>query len=176
LAKRLLDIFTLALLGYIWGWIWGWSLVDPNLDVWALLAAVGALLGLVLGVVYFVRGEGSANFADAPPLQCATFGMFIGWAARTLLFGDVPGGPGLLVMLAGAGLGAWVGARPPLQSRRARRTLLVVLYAGFFGGFIVDMLLRGMALSPSIPRMALIVIACGVLGGAAAWYWKAGAN
>jgi hypothetical protein len=183
MAHKLLGIFTSVLLWYIWGWIWGWSLVDPNLDLWALLAGAGALGGLAWGVISVMRANARDKAAAGKKdtgkpfdvwivLLCATFGMFIGWAARTMIFGDIPGGPGLLVMLAGVIAGVWIGARPGLQSERWRRTLLVVLYTGFFGGFLVDMGLRGLALSASIPRMALIVIACGALGGAIAWLWK----
>ena len=183
MAHKLQGIFTSVLLWYIWGWIWGWSLVDPNLDLWALLAGLGALIGLAWGVISVIqakaRDTAAAGDRDARKsidiwivLLCATFGMFTGWAAHTMIFGDKPGGPGLLVMLAGVAAGIWIGARPSLESDRWRRTLLVVLYAGFFGGFLVDIALRGLALPTSILRMALIVIACGALGGANAWFWK----
>jgi hypothetical protein len=33
IARRLLGIFTTALIGYIWGWIIGWVFFDPDLDL-----------------------------------------------------------------------------------------------------------------------------------------------
>jgi len=162
LAKRLLGVFTGALVGYAFGWILGWSVFDPNSDVWALAAAVGALLGLLIGVAPgFWRRDGM--------LIGAAIGLYLGWILRTLLFGDVPGGIGLFLILGGAIAGGLVGARPTFQGGASLRTLVCVAYVGFFGGFLVDVILLDVILgwvkTHSILGQAPAVIACGVVGG-----------
>jgi hypothetical protein len=163
--QKLFALFTGALLGYFWGWIWGWSLFDPNSDLWALLAAVGALLGLVAGITLLVwRNRGA--------LASASIGLYLGWILRTLLFGDIPGGWGLLLLCLGAVAGWIAGARlcrPAEAKQNTITALIVALYAGFFGGFLVDVvlldLLLGVVKSHSILSQAPAVLGCGVLGG-----------
>jgi hypothetical protein len=165
IIHRLFRMFTGALLGYIWGWIWGWSLFDPNSDLWALGSGLGAIGGLLAGILF--RGE---KF-DALTLS-ATFGLFLSWIVRTLLFGNVPGGWGILVLAGGALLGA-------LFSRRAGSSLVIILmgalYAGFFGGFLIDVILLDILLgwvqTRSLLTQAPIVIVCGIAGGIGTALW-----
>jgi hypothetical protein len=168
MARKLLGILTGALLGYIWGWIWGWSVVDPALDLWALAAAFGALVGLGVGL--------SSAFWDlAGVWLSATVGLYLGWIARTLIFGDVPGGPGMMIILAGAGAGGYLAVRADWSERRRPiAILLAAVYTGFFGGFLVSALLAPALLGAAYPQTILgqapAVLACGILGGAlAAW-------
>jgi len=153
-------MFTGALLGYIWGWIWGWSLFDPNSDLWALGAGLGAIMGLLAGILF--RKEN----LDAMIL-CATCGLFIGWIVRTLLFGDLPGGWGIFIMIGGAVLGIITGQRAAASSLAF--ILLGSLYAGFFGGFLVDVIildnLLGWVHAQSLISQALVVLICGIAGG-----------
>jgi hypothetical protein len=168
MGRKLLGILTGALLGYVWGWIWGWSVVDPNLDLWALAAAFGALVGLGVGL-------SSAFWQLAGVWLSATVGLYLGWIARTLIFGDVPGGPGMLLILAGAGAGGYLAVRAGwTDSPRATKILLAALYTGFIGGFLVSILLLPALLGTARPQTILsqapAVLACGVLGAAlAAW-------
>ncbi len=159
MGRKLLGIFTGALLGYIWGWIWGWSAVDPNLDLWAVAAAFGALVGLGVGfsgVFWQIAGVWIS----------ATFGLYLGWILRTLIFGDQPGGFGMLVILAGTVVGAYLAIRSDwVENPRVVKILLVALYAGFFGGFLFSMLLPLLGLPRSIVTQAPAVVVCGGLGG-----------
>jgi hypothetical protein len=68
LRKKLSGGFTAVLIGYMWGWIWGWSLFDPNRDLWALLAAIGAVVGLVAGLLGLFWRK-SAEMLCATPRQ-----------------------------------------------------------------------------------------------------------
>ena len=172
LLQKLFTLFTGALLGYFWGWIWGWSLFDPNSDVWALLAGVGALVGLIAGVTPFVwRYRGV--------LASASIGLYLSWIVRTLLFGDKPGGWGILFLGLGAIAGLIIGVRlcsPADAKQKVITGLVVALYAGFFGGFLVDVvlldLLLGVVKSHSILGNAPAVIGCGLLGGILAARWQ----
>ncbi len=160
---KLFGIFTGALLGYMWGWIWGWSLFDPNSDLWALAAGICAVLGLLLGLIpYFWR---YANI-----FLTATLGLYLGWIARTLIFGDVPGGWGIVLMGAGVIIGILLGVRLNRQMKETLTPVLLgVLYAGFFGGFLIDVVLLDIILdvvqTHSILSQAPVVLICGVIGG-----------
>ena len=162
LAKRLLGVFTGALVGYVFGWILGWSVFDPDNDVWALAAAVGAMLGLLIGLA-------PGFWRRAGMLIGAAIGLYLGWILRTLLFGDVPGGIGLLFIIGGAIVGGFVGARSMFQAGASLRTLVCAAYVGFFGGFLFNVLLLDVILgwvkTHSILGQAPAAIACGVIGG-----------
>ncbi len=163
LGARLLALFTGALIGYVFGWIWGWSLFDPNSDVWALAAFVGAVAGLVVGLLPGFWRLGSA-------LIGASLGLYAGWVLRTWLFGDVPGGWGTAVLLAGMLLGGAMAARVGRQRPKARLwTLLGAMYAGFLGGFLIDVVildvLTGWVTEHSILQQAPAVVMCGIVGG-----------
>jgi hypothetical protein len=163
LLQRLFGIFSAAVIGYMYGWILGWSFFDPNSDVWALAAALGALLGLLVGVSPLFSSKAGVFFGSA-------IGLYLGWLLRTLLFGDVPGGIGLVFILGGAIAGGLVGAGPAFQKDAAPlRVLMGVLYIGFFGGFLIDVVLLDVALklvrTHSILGQAPAVIASGVVGG-----------
>ena len=168
LASRLFSIFTGALVGYMWGWIWGWSLVDPNSDIWALAAGVFALVGLLFGATPYLWRYGGV-------ILCATCGLYLGWVGRTLLFGDVPGGIGALFMLGSIMIGGVIGER--LSHRAATLPVLLgALYIGFFGGFIIDVVLIDEVLklvrTHSIVSQAPAVLACGIVGGIVAARWS----
>ncbi len=162
--NKLFGIFTGALLGYMWGWIWGWSLFDPNRDIWALAAGLCAVLGLLLGLtLYFWR------YADI--FSTATLGLYLSWIARTLIFGDVPGGWGIALMAAGVIAGVAIGIRLNRQGNEALTPVLLgVLYIGFFGGFLIDVVLLdvilGLVQTHSVLSQAPAVLICGVIGGA----------
>ena len=163
LRKRLFGGLSAALIGYMWGWIWGWSLFDPNLDLWALLAAICALAGLVVGLLgsFWPRSAG---------FLCATLSLYLGWVLRTWIFGDTPGGWGILLMVLTIIAGLWLAREFKLQGQPSSVIILLnVLYIGFFGGFIIDVLLLGLVYGAARPHTILTqapwVIACGVLGG-----------
>ena len=162
IGKRLLGGFTAALIGYMWGWIWGWSLFDPNSDLWALLAGIGALAGLAIGLL----GGFWRKSAEA---LSATLGLYLGWVLRTWLFGDKTGGWGIVVMALGAAIGIWLARRYGLQKRPAATiSLLSVLYIGFFGGFIIYSLFVFGIFGGQGPHTSLSqapwVIGCGLVG------------
>jgi hypothetical protein len=123
LAKRIVSIFSAALIGYMFGWILGWSSFDPNSDVWALAAGVGAIAGLAVGATPLLWNNAGAFFGSA-------IGLYLGWLLRTLSFGDAPGGFGLVFVIGGAIVGGLVGARPAFQQGSVR---LCALIGGWLG-------------------------------------------
>lgn len=169
IIHRLFRMVTGALLGYLWGWIWGWSLFDPNSDIYALAAGVGAITGLALGSITSFRQYGVLLF-------CATVGLFLSWYARTIFFGDIPGGWGALLMIGGVVLGGAIGLYLNRQPHPALLPSLVgALYIGFFGGFFIDVIvldkLLGWVHTHSILTQAPVVIICGVVGGIGVARW-----
>jgi hypothetical protein len=163
LRKKLLGGFCAALIGYMWGWIWGWTLFDPNLDLWALLAAIGALAGLAAGLV-------GLFWRRSAELLCGMMGLYLGWVLRTWIFGDRPGGWGIVLMALTVLCGVWIAREYQLQQQQASIIVLLnVLFIGFFGGFVIDVLLLGLVYganrSHTILTQAPWVVACGVLGG-----------
>ena len=171
LGKKLFGIFSAALIGYMFGWILGWSFFDPNSDVWALAAAVCAIAGLIVGIGPFFWNHAGVFFGSA-------IGLYLGWILRTLLFGDVPGGIGLAFVLGGAIAGGLVGSRLAFQKDGTPlRVLICALYIGFFGGFLIDVVLLDMVLNLFQPHTILnqspAVIAGGIVGGwLAARLWR----
>lgn len=161
LAARLFKVFSAGLAGYLVGWILGWSALDPNSDVWALAAAVGAVAGLIVGITPLFWPNAGGFFGLA-------LGLYLAWILRTWVFGDVPGGLGLIVVLGGGAAGWWAGAYK-FRSSASRRAMIGALYAGFFGGFIIDIvmfeLLFKVVQTHSVLSQAPAVIVCGVLGG-----------
>lgn len=113
----------------MWGWIWGWSLFDPESDLWALLAAVGVMIGLVFGARLFFRSKAGFWFG-------ATVGLYLGWVVRTIIFSDVPGGLGILIMIGSIILGGILGSAPLFhEGKPAYRGLISGVYIGFFWWF-----------------------------------------
>jgi hypothetical protein len=163
MARKLLGIFTGALLGFIWGWIWGWSAVDPGLNLWLLAAGFGALVGLGVGL-------SNVFWQLAGTWISATLGLYLGWILRTWIFGDSPGGPGMLVIMAGAAVGGYLALRSGwADSPRWTNILMAALYAGFFGGSLINLLLMqfDLQVAPTQPILsrAPALILCGALGG-----------
>jgi hypothetical protein len=163
MLKRLLSIFSGALVGYIFGWILGWSSFDPNSDVWALAAFIGTGAGLVVGL-------SSTFWRNAGIFFGSTIGLYLGWLLRTLLFGDVPGGFGLLFVVSGATAGGVFGARPAFREAGVSLYALAgVLLIGFFGGFLVNAILinviRRLQQGSLILWLAPGVIMSGIMGG-----------
>jgi hypothetical protein len=170
LARKLFGILSAALVGYMFGWILGWSLFDPNSDAWALAAAVFAFAGLIVGITPLFWKHAGAFFG-------AAIGLYLGWVARTCIWGDVPGGLGLLLIFGGAIVGGVIGARPAFrQGGVPLRALICALYIGFFGGFLIDVILLDVVLklvrTHSILGQASAVIAYGVIGGGVGARWK----
>ena len=167
ILKRLLGIFSSALVGYIFGWILGWSSFDPNSDVWALTALAGTFLGLIVGV-----GLGARFWRWAGVFFGAALGLFLSWLVRTLVVGDIPNGLGLLVVISGAIAGGVVGARPAFREEGSPLGALTgALLIGFFGGLLVELI--GRSLDPNIQAASGIlerapgIILSGVIGGMA---------
>lgn len=163
ILRRLLELFTACLVGYIWGWIIGWSSFDPNLDLWALFAALGALIGLVLGLLGVFRRFGAVPVGS-------TLGLFSGFWLRAVIFGDRPGLPGLFLALFLAFLAGWLFASPRMKRERDWMPVLAAaLYAGFFGGLVIDLLvldrLLGQVAQHSILTQGIWVMLCGLAGG-----------
>jgi len=163
LRKKLLGGFCAALIGFLWGWLLGWSLFNPNLDLWALFAAICALVGLVIGLI-------GLFWKRSTEYLCATFGLYLGFIIRTLLFGDTSRGLGLVVIAIAVIAGIWIARRYQLQEKPGVTIVLLnVLLIGFFGGYLMDILLLNIILGSNRPHTVLarapLVIFCGLLGG-----------
>jgi len=162
MAKRAAGMVSGALIGYLFGWIIGWTLFSPDSDIWALLAAIGAVAGLVFGA-----SDGFWVFAE--PLCASALGLYAGWLLKILLFGESVEAIGVLVVMAGSFLGWRVGMR--LQSMAgpwAAGALFGGLHIGFWGGlvlgvFILDAWLGWIEVHSGLD-IAPLVLACGFAG------------
>lgn len=163
LGLTVLGMLSGGLTGYVVGWILGWSLFDPNMDVWALAAALGAIVGVGLGL--------RRRFWDEAGIYLwGTAGIYLGWLLRTLLFGDVPGGLGFGLVLVGLACGCILGARPRWR-RPSPLFFSSVLYGSFFGGFLLGVGL-GLHLDAEIVGFAPPVVGSGVLFGSLATVYE----
>jgi hypothetical protein len=134
---------------------------------WSIHSPDRLHVGLDLGLVAGLLGLFWRRSAD---LLCATLGLYLGWVLRTWIFGDKPGGWGLLLMAMTVLGGVWLARAYKLQQKQSTIIILLsVLFIGFFGGFIIDVLLLGLVYGANRPHTILTqapwVIACGVLGG-----------
>jgi hypothetical protein len=131
--------------------------------LWALLAALGAVVGLVAGLL-------GLFWCRSAELLCATLGLYLGWVLPTWIFGDTPGGWGIVLMGVSALGGVWLAREYGLQQQQnSVIVLLNVLFFGFFGGFVIDVLLLGLVYGADRPHTILTqapwVIACGLVYG-----------
>jgi hypothetical protein len=169
LRGRIFALFLGPLIGYITGWILGWNAVDPNMDVWALAAALGAFAGLGIALTrIFWRVAGS--------LLGMAVGLFAGWVLKAILFGDQTSGLGLLIVVAGGLFGLLTGMHPMFRREsRPLRILVTALLAGFFGGFFLNVLilrlLLGWIQSSSVLTQAPGVFGIGILAAIIASVW-----
>lgn len=143
LLERLTGMFAGLLGGYFIGMAIGFTVFDPDLDVWALLGALLACVGMVVGVLGLLQRQ-------VIPIFTTIIGFYTGMILGILLFKDPTedgmiellreGGPGLVVCLALTIGGAWIGTRLPNTSTWRFR-LASGVTGGFFGGLLFAALL-----------------------------------
>jgi hypothetical protein len=142
MADKIVGIFTGMIAGYLIGMVIGFTVFDPNLDVWALLGFVLALVGGVIGITPFFRRR--ANI-----VLCALIGFYFGTLAGILLFGSIEddlfellqnGGSPLVAAIVGTLIGVFVGTR--LRSESLKFALFMAMFGGFLGGYLFGVVLR----------------------------------
>ncbi len=134
MVDKVTGIFTGMLAGYLIGMVSGFTLFDPDLDVWALLGFVLALVGAVVGIIPPFRRRQSMILG-------AILGFYLGWLLNFLLFGSVEengldllqnGFGGFLCTTLGIIIGTIAGWR--YRSQELGHTLFAITFGGFLGG------------------------------------------
>lgn len=173
MLDKITGMFTGVLTGYLLGMVTGFTVFDPNLDVWALLGFVGALIGIPAGLTLRVRRHRALILA-------AVIGFYVGQLLNLGLIND-PGENGLdllqnglagfALVAGGTLLGGWLGWR--YRSAALGYILFAAVWGGFVGGLIFGVVLT---LAPAqtmwgwMPSVA-------VSGAICAWLaWRAGAR
>jgi hypothetical protein len=171
MADKIVGIFTGMIAGYLIGMVIGFTVFDPNLDVWALLGFVLALVGGALGITPFFRRR--ANI-----VLCALIGFYFGTLAGILLFGSPEddlfellqkGGLPLIAAIVGTLTGAFIGTR--LRSENLKLALFMALFGGFLGGYLFGVVLRLAPIQSFIGWSPSIII-CGVVCAFAVTYFQ----
>jgi hypothetical protein len=161
MGEKLLGMITWMLAGYLIGLTVGFSIFDPNTDIYALLGAVLAILGLLLGLTPLFRRYTRLALGGIT-------GFYLGAMLGIILLGhpvaddllEVAGsGSKLLVALAGM----VIGIVAIYRFGRQINSLLIAafLFGGFFGALLLNMV--GIAPRLSMVYTAPYFIGCGVL-------------
>jgi hypothetical protein len=165
MSERTIPTITGGLSGFVVGWIWGNAITgEPDVVVFAVFLCT--IVGLVAGFNPEMRDQ-------VGNILGAVIGLYLGWVLKVLLFGDSPGGWGVLLVFAGMSGGAELGAKAvDRRPRQAEAVLINVLYAGFLGGMFVDVVLLdaifGWRTDHSVLTQAPVLLISGALGGLAA--------
>jgi hypothetical protein len=161
MGEKLLGMITWMLAGYLAGLTIGFSVFDPNTDIYALLGAVLAILGLVLGLTPLFRRYTQLALGGIT-------GFYMGAIVGIILFGnptsddlsEVAGDGGkLLAALVGMGIG--IAGIYRFGGRMNNAMLAAFLFGGFFGGLALAAV--GIAPRLSMVYTAPYFIFCGVL-------------
>ena len=164
MRNRLISIFTGGLSGSIVGWIWGNAIVDEP-DVWVFATVICMIAGLIAGFNPNIREQIGVYLG-------AVVGLYLGWIAKVMIFGNSPAEWSLTILVAGMMGGAELGAKAADRSPRLTEAVLLnILYAGVLGGLFVDIILLdvifGWRADHSVLAQAPIIVTSGALGGLA---------
>jgi len=164
MLDRIMGLFTGLIAGYLLGLTIGYTVFDPNLDAWALLGIVLALVGLAVGLTAFFRRH-------MVIVLCAILGFYLGALIGILLAGDITSdtllgalenrtATALIVVgtVFGGAVGTW------LHNPRIKHILFAVLIGGFFGGLLLSVLL-GITKEGAMWETAPLVLLCGTIAG-----------
>lgn len=166
MINKIVGLFAGGLAGYFLGMIAGFTLFDENLDVWALLSALFAIIGLGVGLMARFR-------RNLTLVLGALLGFYVGTLLRVPLFGVddefdlLENGIGSLICsLGGIAIGVWLGAR----DRRPiiAYTLFAALWSGFLGGAVLIALFASDQ-AEDFAAIAPLVLAAGVVIGGITW-------
>ena len=163
MSQKIAGLLAGLLTGYLLGMLIGFVLFKPDQDMWAMLGAVLAVLGMGLGLT--PPGQRHANV-----LLLALIGFYFGTLIGISLFGDatrddlleVLQRPTVIVTLIGTMLGGLAGWR--LRAAPIGLALIMALLGGFLGGYVLGIALQ-LAPFPSFVGWSPFVIGCGVLSG-----------
>lgn len=160
MGDLLLGMVTWMLMGYLAGLTIGFAAFDPNTDVYALMGAAFAIVGLLLGLTPYLRRYTHIALGGL-------IGFYLGAILGILLLGspasddllEVARSSKLIVSLIGAGVGVFLGYR--FGSGTNRLGIAAFLFGGFFGGLLLSA--AGIA-----PRLGMVAVApyfivCGLL-------------
>jgi hypothetical protein len=157
------------LLGYLTGLIVGFTAFDPDTDIYALLGAVLALIGVLIGLVPFFRGRLNTAFG-------ILIGFYLGMVIVILIWGDPQtddllefvrlGDYRILIALVIAGIGGFFASR--FMPGTAHLPALAFLLGGFLGGALFIAL--GVAPASSMVGVFPFVIGSGLICALAVRY------
>jgi hypothetical protein len=159
MADKIIGLLTGCLAGYLIGLLAGFTLFDPNLDVWALLGAVGGVLGLIVGLTPFFRRRIRVVLA-------MVLGFYGGGVLGLLLFGNFTDDMYTQTHNVGWWVFVLIGiiAGGILGSRFLNDDFKLPLFVFAFGGFLGGMLLN---LAFNVPPQPAAIVSGLVLGGLA---------
>jgi hypothetical protein len=149
------------LTGYLIGMTVGFAAFDPDTDIYALLGAVLAILGLLFGLTPMARRYmhlalgGITGFYLGAILSI----LLLGSAATDDLLEVARGGGKLLIALMGMLVG--IGLSYRFVARANSLILAAFLFGGFFGGLALTAV--GVAPRLSMVYLAPYFVGCGVL-------------
>ena len=141
-----------ALSGYLLGWLLGWSFVEPDLDIWAPMALILCLIGLVFGLTGLLAKTVLRLFGLVGAAYTA-------WVIRTMLTGDNPTLLGSLLVTVGCVVG-WIYS-PLLFKGLKEGKMLVILASAFLAGNLyglIGVLESTNALTGWIPVMIMVAV------------------
>jgi hypothetical protein len=162
-------MLTWAIAGYLTGMIIGFTLFDPNNDIYAILGAILALAGLIMGL-------SPSFYRQTHIVSGGLMGFYIGALIGIVLAGnagvdnllEVTRNKGeLLFALIGAGIGGGLAAK--FASKRRILPLAAALFGGFGGGLVLSGLLGMSRNAPMLHLSPLVLVSGVVLGGAVYW-------
>lgn len=163
MSRKIAGLLAGLFAGYLLGMLIGFVLFKPDQDMWALLGAVLAVLGMGLGVT--PPGQRYANV-----LLLALIGFYCGTLIGISLFGNIAQDdllevlqrPTVIASLGGTVLGGLTGWR--LRTAPIGLALIMALLGGFLGGYVLGIALH-LAPFPSFVGWSPFVIGSGLLSG-----------
>lgn len=170
MGEKLLGGITWMLAGYLAGMTVGFAAFDPDTDIYALLGAVLAILGLLFGLTPIARRYthlalgGISGFYLGAILSI----ILLGNAATDDLLEVARGGGKLLIALVGMLIG--IGLSYRFFARANSLILATFLFGGFFGGLALTAV--GIAPRLSMVYLAPYFVGCGVLCAAVTAYFQ----
>jgi hypothetical protein len=161
MGEKLLGMVTWMLAGYLTGLTIGFSVFDPDTDIYALLGATLAILGLLLGLTPLFRRYTHLALGGITGFYLASLlGIFLLGTPATDNLPEVAGnGAKLGVALAGTVVGITIVYR--LKTQLNSLLIAAFLFGGFFGGLLLAAV--GIAPRTAMVGLAPFFLSCGVL-------------
>lgn len=161
MGEKLLGMLTWMLVGYLTGLTIGFAVFDPDSDIYALLGAVLAIVGLLLGLTPFFRRYTYLALG-------ALTGFYLGALVGIVLLGapttdNLPEVAGDATKLFVALVGTVVGISLAYRLKMQLNSLLIAafLFGGFFGGLLLTAV--GIAPRTAMSGLAPYFVGCGIV-------------